>query len=70
MAASGLSQELVLHSLGLEAGGLTQILLPGHIIQKVAEPMTAWCMHRGLQQGMGSRAQTHHALPISTFFPK
>lgn len=27
-------------------------------------------MHRGLQQDTGSRAQTHHALPISTFFPK
>lgn len=69
MAASRLSQELVLHSLGLEAGGLTQTLLPGHVTQ-VAEPMAAWCMHRGLQQGTGSRAQTHQALPISRFFPK
>lgn len=70
MAASCLSQEPVLHSLGLEAGGLTQTLLPGHVTQKVPEPVAAWSMHRGLQQGLGSGAQTHHALPVSTFLPK
>lgn len=73
MAAPCLSQELVLHSLDLEAGRLTWTLLPGHFTQKVAEPVAACCMDRGLQQGGGSGAQTHHAhkvLQISTFLPK